>query len=74
MRSIYIWIARDQVIEALFDLLNQNPNLSCMIVEALKREFKKQSSKWHSQTDFAIFIDKNCAFTSIKNFMPFIKI
>jgi hypothetical protein len=41
--------ARDQVIEALFDLLNQNPNLSCMIVEALKREFKKQSSKWQSQ-------------------------
>jgi hypothetical protein len=24
--------------EALFDLLNQNPNLSCMIVEALKEK------------------------------------
>jgi hypothetical protein len=37
-------LARDQVIEALFDLLNQNPNLSCMIVEALNENLKKQSS------------------------------
>jgi hypothetical protein len=29
-----------------------------MIVKGIKTKFKKQSSKWHSQTDFAIFIDK----------------
>ena len=66
--------ATDQVIEALFDLLNQNPNLSCMMVKALKREFKKQSSKWHSQTDFAIFIDKNCAYLKKEFHAPFYKI
>jgi glycosyltransferase involved in cell wall biosynthesis len=66
--------ATDQVIEALFDLLNQNPNLSCIIVEALKREFKKQSSKWHSQTDFAIFIDKNCTYLGKEFYAPFYKV
>ena len=66
--------ATDQVIEALFDLLNQNPNLSCMIVKALKQEFKKQSSKCHSQTDFAIFIDKNCTYLGKMFYAPFYKV
>jgi glycosyltransferase involved in cell wall biosynthesis len=66
--------ANDQVIEALFDLLNQNPNLSCMIVDALKREFKKQSSKWQSQTDFAVFIDKNCTYLNKGCYAPFYKL
>jgi hypothetical protein len=59
----------DQVIEALFDLLNQNPNLSCMIVEALKENLK-QSSKWQSQTDFDI--DKNCTYLNKGVMLPFI--
>jgi glycosyltransferase involved in cell wall biosynthesis len=65
--------ASDQVIEALFNLLNKNPNVSSMIVEALKREFKRQSSKWQSQTDFAIFIDKNCAYLNKEFYAPFYK-
>jgi hypothetical protein len=44
-----------------------------MIVKALKREFKKQSSKWQSQTDFAIFIDKNCAYLNKEFYALFIK-
>jgi hypothetical protein len=44
-----------------------------MIVEALKREFKKQSSKWHSQNDFAIFIDKNCVIPNKEFYALFIK-
>ena len=66
--------ATDQVIEALFNLLNKNPNISFMIVEALKREFKKQSSKCHSQTDFAIFIDKNCTYLDKEFYAPFYKV
>jgi hypothetical protein len=66
-------LARDQVIEALFDLLNQNPNLSCMIVEALKREFKKQSSKWIPKLTLLI-LDKNCVIPNKEFHALFIKL
>ena len=65
--------ASEQVIEVLFDLLNKYPDLRLVIVEALKREFKKQSCKWYSKLDFAIFIDRNCTYLKKEFYAPFYK-
>jgi teichuronic acid biosynthesis glycosyltransferase TuaG len=67
-------LASEQVLEVYFDLLNNNRHLKPILLKALKKEFRKQSSKRFSEkSDLNVFIDKNCFYLRKGYYSSFLK-